>query len=380
MTDKLQTVFDVLANQPRLLMEALLQPVQGGPEGRFQPTGFPDLGAATYKRPDGTPMLLVESAQSMANRMEKVCWDDAANEIVAPLASPPLPHVIVDLGNGLKTNSFEEAHRLNSIYIIEHKPLEQELIKAMKGATGRPIDRTSLASAVFRRDPNSLLHGVFFARSTMAGGRARFQRLLSGFIEASNAKAVQSGGVKNEPVDPTGDDAYRRYAPLPGSKEEKAATRKALDGAMSVPYPRTEYAAEKIIAYFNLDLATMRGYRLGDDANKLLIAFALFKVLRVIRDGLKLRTACDLEPLSLTVTRPNDLDLAKRDELLDEIATRLPDLIAACDFGDSPITRITAPPANGKSRPKKSEAGSRPPSDDEKETKAERLAEEEDNK
>ena len=49
-------------------MEADLKPLQGE---RFQPTGFPDLGAATYQLPDGTRMLLVESAQSMANHLEK---------------------------------------------------------------------------------------------------------------------------------------------------------------------------------------------------------------------------------------------------------------------------------------------------------------------
>ena len=45
-----------LADTSRLLMEADLRPIQGT---RFQPTGFPDLGAATYEGPDGTPMLLV---------------------------------------------------------------------------------------------------------------------------------------------------------------------------------------------------------------------------------------------------------------------------------------------------------------------------------
>ena len=39
------------------------RPVQGD---RFQPTGFPSLGAATYQTKDGVK-LLVESAQSMAN-------------------------------------------------------------------------------------------------------------------------------------------------------------------------------------------------------------------------------------------------------------------------------------------------------------------------
>lgn len=52
----------------RVLMEADLAPLQGQ---RFQPTGFADLGAAVYTLPDGTRMLLVESVQSMANRLER---------------------------------------------------------------------------------------------------------------------------------------------------------------------------------------------------------------------------------------------------------------------------------------------------------------------
>jgi len=98
MTALLESIFTTLQAVPRLLIEADLYPIQGD---RFQPTGFPDLGAAIYKRPDGTAMLLVESAQSMANRLEAMCWDEAENRIVTPLAS--LPHIVVDFGNGLMT-------------------------------------------------------------------------------------------------------------------------------------------------------------------------------------------------------------------------------------------------------------------------------------
>ena len=60
----------------RLLVTVPLRPVQGD---RFQPTGFPNLGAATYQTTDG-PKLLVESAQSMANRFEMTCWDSSTNK------------------------------------------------------------------------------------------------------------------------------------------------------------------------------------------------------------------------------------------------------------------------------------------------------------
>src|SRR5437867_13178143 len=109
---QLEMINSALANQPRLLIEAELQPIQGH---RFQPTGFPDLGAATYNLPDGTPMLLVESAQSMANRLEAVCWDEAKGRVINELEGLPYVEASVD---GAKTNSLLEAHRLNSPYIV----------------------------------------------------------------------------------------------------------------------------------------------------------------------------------------------------------------------------------------------------------------------
>ena len=85
-----------LATEPRLLLEAELTPLQGS---RFQPTGFPNLGAATYDGPDGTPMLLVESAQSVANRLEAVCWDPVADHWVAPLNGLPYIALLYRLWN-----------------------------------------------------------------------------------------------------------------------------------------------------------------------------------------------------------------------------------------------------------------------------------------
>ena len=88
--------FSALSNVPRLLLEARLKPIQGT---RFQPTGFPNLGPATYEGPDGKRMLLVESAQSMANRLEVVCWDTFEEEyqrgLIKPLGSIPVRFVSI---------------------------------------------------------------------------------------------------------------------------------------------------------------------------------------------------------------------------------------------------------------------------------------------
>lgn len=301
MTDNLNSLFDKLKDQPRLLIEAELRPIQGD---RFQPTGFPDLGPATYKRADGTPMLLVESAQSMANRMEAVCWDESENSICATLRG--LPHIVVDLGNGLKTSSIQEAHRLNSPYIIGDSDLKAAIIAEVGNPTEGPLDIRKLAKAVFERDVGGVLHGVFLEK---VAGRLRLQRLLSSFIEAEGVMAAVSGGVKFDRVAPSGD---------------------AKEGYGNVPFSRTEFVARKITAYFNLDLATMRGYGLGAAANELLIALSLYKLLKLLDGGLRLRTACDLEMKSLTVNRPKDVSLEI--SLLDEIEKTLPDLIRRCEF------------------------------------------------
>src|SRR5436309_8163218 len=100
--------YAALQKSPRLLMEAQLRPLQGD---RFQPTGFPDLGAARYTAyRDGQPvqMLLVESPQSVANRLETVCWDENASKIVPELQG--VPHILVKRPDGRAlTNSILEA-------------------------------------------------------------------------------------------------------------------------------------------------------------------------------------------------------------------------------------------------------------------------------
>jgi len=102
-----------LAKEPRLLMEAELKPLQGH---RFQPTGFADLGPARYTLADGTEMLLVESAQSVANRMELASWDEANDNLISELNGLPYIQVVSQDKKPL-TNSVLEAHRINSPYI-----------------------------------------------------------------------------------------------------------------------------------------------------------------------------------------------------------------------------------------------------------------------
>lgn len=298
--------FSTLANEARLLIEADLKPVQGT---RFQPTGFPDLGAATYTLHDGTQMLLVESAQSMANRMEAVCWDEAQEDLVAPLEG--LPYVkVVDKDGQVLTNSLLESHRLNSPYILESQ--DKSFVVRLKRELGvmetGPIDTNLLAKVLLKYDPNALLHGVFLAKGDLAGGRLRLSRSLSSFIEAKGVNVASSGGVKLDRVNASGD---------------------TKTGFGHVPFHRDEFTAEKITAFFNLDLRQIWGFRLGAAAEKLLIGLALYKVQKLLRDGLRLRTACDLDVdnrpgLGMRVMRPNAFNVPA----LKELEEALPGLIS----------------------------------------------------
>lgn len=320
----LENIFSALRREPRLLIEAELKPVQGS---RFQPTGFPDLGAATYKRPDGTSMLLVESAQSMANRLEEVCWNKADDKIDEKLVG--LSHVVVSLDNGQTTNSLLEAHRLNSAYFMlqdESQTIKKRVKETVGDADSGVLNIRELARTVFKLDAGSVLHGVFLEK---VAGRLRLQRLLSAFIESEGASTAASGGVKLDVVNPSGD---------------------AAKGFGNVPFARTEFVAKKTCAFFNLDLATTRGYGLGESAEKLLIALSLFKILRFLNTGLRLRTACDFELENLKVTRPKNLSIEDTDALLAEIETQLPELIQACDFGEQPLRLQGKMPAKKKDK------------------------------
>lgn len=159
--------FARLIAAPRLLIEAELTPLQGT---RFQPTGFPNLGPATYKKPDNSPngadMLLVESAQSVANRLEYVCWDEVADDWVAPLKGLPIVKVRDGRGAAL-TNSVMEAHRLNSAY-IENSDWFDKFKKEVQydEKAARPINmRDNVYPVLLKYDPNSLLHGFFLKAS-----------------------------------------------------------------------------------------------------------------------------------------------------------------------------------------------------------------------
>jgi CRISPR-associated protein Csb1 len=302
MADKSGTIdYDALGNASRLLMECDLEPLQGH---RFQPTGFADLGPARYALPDGTEMLLVESAQSVANRLELACWDATAQDLIEPLRGLPYVRVKYE-DNEHATNSLLEAHRINSEYIVGKRSdgtfkdvFKQEIAYQRDDR----VAWTKFHRALFKYDTNSLLHGCFLEE---IDGRLRITRAVSGFIEASGVRVAESGGVKNNIVQP-----------------------ELRGGEGNVPFSRTEFVAQRIAAYFNLDLALLRGYGLPDPARHLLVALALLKIRRFLCTGLRLRTACDLQPVNggLKVARPDGFSVPEEQRLLEGCRT----LIGEC--------------------------------------------------
>ncbi len=294
--------FDIrpLDTATRLLFTVELKPLQGN---RFQPTGFPSLGAATYQTQDGSH-LLVESAQSMANRLETTCWDSSKNRPIAALDG--ISHVTVTRGKEktgqakFLTDTMLEAHRLNSPYLLESKKdtsFFDKLKADLGGLEAGPIDRRLLARVLLRYDVGSLIHGVFLAKKELAGGRLRVPRALSAFIEASGARVAASGGVKNDHVNPSG------------------VTK---DGFGNVPFARDEFTADRTDMHANLDLSVIRGYGLGNKVETLLVLLALHRLRKLLDGDLRLRTACDLEPVlrtSIVATRPDGFALPPLDAL-----------------------------------------------------------------
>ena len=151
----------------------------------------------------------------------------------------------------------------------------------------------------------------------------RIPRVITAFIEASDVTVAASGGVKNDHVNP-------------GKGEEGKSSK---EGFGNVPFHRDEFCGD-IVAYFNVDLAQIRGYGLGDAVEKLLYALALYKIRSLLDNPFRPRTACDLEVEKITVIKPE-----KETELpaLKEIEIALPSLIIACSdkFAKPATTTVT---------------------------------------
>ncbi|HLI31565.1 MAG TPA: type I-U CRISPR-associated RAMP protein Csb1/Cas7u [Solirubrobacteraceae bacterium] len=297
-----------LNGKPRLIVMAELEPVTGS---AFQPTGFPDLGAAEFERPLGDTAaqqsLLVESVQSMANHLEGIGWDMNEDRPVEVLSG--LPYVEVrDTDGRFLTSSRLEPHRLAGAYIktatVEGKKAGEWMIERLGVEKGKPLDWRSIYEAIFRLDPLCLLHGVFFSDPQWKDyGNPKIRRALTAVIEAHDVRPVVYGGVKRDDVNPTVGEG-----------------RGAKEGFGFVPFGRTEYTAREIQLIVTMDVEQIRGYGLPPAETALLEAIGLWEIRSLLDRPLRLRTACDLEVRSLQVRQPEGFDLPSAEALAEQIA------------------------------------------------------------
>ena len=305
-----------IGTRARRVFEVELEPIAGS---RFQPTGFPDIGAAVFQRPervDGEVVwreaLVVESAQSIANRLEDVGWDRAAQQPMPLLTELPYVRVVSENGEYL-TSSRTEAHRLASAFIkdsvLDGKDMKEVIRERLVLKDDVPLAPREIARAIFQLDPLCLVHGVFFADKAWPG-QPKIARAVTGFVEALDVRPAISGGVKRDEV---------RHSIGEGAGG-------STEGYGSIPFHRTEWTAGRILASFSLDRAQIVAYGLPGSAGDLLEAIALWEIRGLLDGGLRLRTACDLTPVGA--------DIVDRDgELLpplDDLEERVRSLLAGC--------------------------------------------------
>jgi len=278
-----------------LIIEAHLTPISG--EDRFQPAGFPQIGHVIYDAPRGEneveKVCIVDSAASMANHLESVCLSNArdltlADEILG------LPHVVCVTDNESSkernlavTSTLKEGHRLASDYFLDgllNGERFREILRKEFGIKEVKKDKTyftypenwwSIFTTIFKYDPNSLLHGVLFAREQI-----KISRMLTAHMEAFGAKRVVSSGVKFDPL----------------GKTTSGQSIFSVD----------EETARDIRATFVLDVALLRSYGreklgLNDKQKRLLLELALWKINHLLSQPFAFRSNCRLQCKELQV-------------------------------------------------------------------------------
>lgn len=278
----------------RLTLHAILAPIGG--RDRIQPAGFPDVGHVIYDSPqsDGTTkkVCIVDSAASMANHLETVCHEGPFGMALHPdLAGLPHVQCVTDDNGGknrLVVTSLSEGHRLASSLFTDAKSKveapekikgknlgkvllhdEFKLEDLKKRTHPLPSDWWNVFRTIFQFDPNSLVHGILFPSMGI-----KIPRVLTAQLDAINAARVASSGVKFD---------------------------KLLKTTSGQPiFPKDEETATEIRATFVIDLALIRSFGRdseGLEANQktFLLAFALWKIARLLEHPFRYRSGCDLE-------------------------------------------------------------------------------------
>lgn len=265
MSNGASAIVDQMYEKDRILIMAALD-LQNG--HFLQPTGFPDIGYCVYVDADGKRRCIVESEQSMANRLEAVSTK-APGHWVDALSDLPVIEVRDKHRNLLATN-LTEPHRIASSYILEGK-LEGDAsdVKAkfetqiglLDDGARWPLDgREKLEKLIFALDPAALLHGFQFVQWNFVG--LRQTRLLSARLECelSDEPDVDYGMVKFDRIDP---EAH----PKKSNKGQSIAAKRRLVAAK-----------DGITATFDLDVLGLKSLALTGEQKKFLLSLALWKI------------------------------------------------------------------------------------------------------
>lgn len=349
-----------------LILTARLAPV--GDTDRFQPAGFPEVGHVIYDAPrtDASgrkfkeKVCIVDSPASMANHLETVCLAGAGSTDLHPDLTG-LPHVVCVTDSEFETrdgqivakdtatmdspvvSTLTEGHRLASDYFLDArkltngqpsgKTLREELrsdfkiieVKKDKTYFIPPTTWWEIYKTIFQFDPNSLIHGVMFAKEQI-----KISRLLTAHMEAFGAGRVGRSGVKFDRL----------------GKTTSGQPIFAVD----------EETAEEIRATFVLDLGMLRSYGRGElglnEAQKrLLLDLAIWKISQLLQRPFRFRTQCFLRCQRISLCTENESPekpLGTSEDIENGFLPVLPavsisDSIKACKFSANAKTAVYYP-------------------------------------
>lgn len=249
----------------------------------FVPAGFVDVGTSVVRdATSGENLVIVDSVQSVANHLEATLVAEPGQAIAGLEAMPYVRLTITDpAGRTRSTSSLELPHRLASGWLCKAKDL-----KAFQEALAKDILDNGIATATFRRCPNSLLHGVFY--SQLAGldpNVAKTPRLLSAEVVARGAQSVTDGGVAKDPLFPSGDGFD--VEGLVGAKAKAAEV-----GAGYIPYRHQAFIAREIELSVYLAEGRISRLPLPEPARDVLRLLARTKLAMWLAEPLDLRAHC----------------------------------------------------------------------------------------
>jgi CRISPR-associated protein Csb1 len=265
-----------------LVAKAHLKPV--GDLRRFQPAGFPEIGQVAYKVGDDR-ICIVDSAASMANHLESVCFEDGGGTVLHSDLSGLAYVACVTTENGSShtvCTTLSEGHRLASDYfvgtpaVLGGEPFREVLQREMqlkklgeKKFFFYPGGWGKIYKTIFQYDPNSLVHGLLFAKESI-----KISRMLTAHHEAHHTERVSSAGVKFDKIGKT-----TSGQPI---------------------FSVTQQTAEETLVTFILDLALLRSYGRAEEGlnlaqKRLLLELALWKIARLTARPFRYRSGCHLE-------------------------------------------------------------------------------------